>query len=126
MGVSERQPPGEERLNITHSDNMDTTSPLMQALRTEHGANTDRGMSDVNTGEMTAVMSYDQVSYLLTVMVTVSVVSILILRKCQHPLPQSPEWSPVPAPTPAVATWRTWSPSPSAWSQGTGSAPLQL
>ena len=77
--VSERQPPGEERLNITHSDNMDTTSPLMQALRTEHGANIDRGMSDVNTGEMTAVMSYDQVSYLLTVMVTVSVVSILIL-----------------------------------------------
>lgn len=58
---------------------MDTSSPLMQALRTEHGVNIDRGMSDVNTGEMTAVMSYDQVSYLLTVMVTVSVVSILIL-----------------------------------------------
>mgnify|MGYP001186006702 FL=1 len=54
---------------------MDTSSPLMQALRTEHGANIDRG----STGEMTAVMSYDQVSYLLTVMVTVSVVSILIL-----------------------------------------------
>ena len=51
----------------------------MQALRTENGANINRGMSDVNTGEMTAVMSYDQVSYLLTVMVTVSVVSILIL-----------------------------------------------
>ena len=49
---------------------MDTSSPMMQALRTEHGD---------NTGEMTAVMSYDQVSYLLTVMVTVSVVSILIL-----------------------------------------------
>ena len=65
-------------LQILHSDNMDT-SPLMQALRTEHGAHTDRGMSDVNTGDMTAVMSYDQVSYLLTVMVTVSVVSILIL-----------------------------------------------
>ena len=60
---------------------MDTSSPLMQALRTDNGANInrDRGMSDVNTGEMTAVMSYDQVSYLLTVMVTVSVVSILIL-----------------------------------------------
>ena len=58
---------------------MDTSSPLMQALRTENGANINRGMSDVNTGEMTAVMSYDQVSYLLTVMVTVSVVSILIL-----------------------------------------------
>ena len=56
---------------------MDTSSPLMQALRTEHGVNI--GVSDVNTGEMTAVMSYDQVSYLLTVMVTVSVVSILIL-----------------------------------------------
>ena len=55
------------------------TSPLMQALRTEHGAHTDRGMTDVHTGEMAAVMSYDQVSYLLTVMVTVSVVSILIL-----------------------------------------------
>ena len=54
-------------------------SPLMQALRSEQGANIDRGVSDVNTGEMTAVMSYDQVSYLLTVMVTVSVVSILIL-----------------------------------------------
>ena len=54
---------------------MDRNSPLMQALRTEHGANIDRD----NTGEMTAVMSYDQVSYLLTVMVTVSVVSILIL-----------------------------------------------
>ena len=58
---------------------MDTSSPLMQALKTENGANINRGMSDVNTGEMTAVMSYDQVSYLLTVMVTVSVVSILIL-----------------------------------------------
>ena len=65
-------------LQIIHSDNMDT-SPLMQALRREHGAHTDRGMTDVNTGDMTAVMSYDQVSYLLTVMVTVSVVSILIL-----------------------------------------------
>ena len=58
---------------------MDTSRPLMQALRTEHGANINRGLTDVNTGEMTAVMSYDQVSYLLTVMVTVSVVSILIL-----------------------------------------------
>ena len=55
---------------------MDRNSPLMQALRTEHGANIER---DNTEGEMTAVMSYDQVSYLLTVMVTVSVVSILIL-----------------------------------------------
>ena len=61
---------------ITDSGKMDRNSPLMQALRTEHGANIDR---DNTEGEMTAVMSYDQVSYLLTVMVTVSVVSILIL-----------------------------------------------
>ena len=53
---------------------MDRNSPLMQALRTDHGANIDN-----TEGEMTAVMSYEEVSYLLTVMVTVSVVSILIL-----------------------------------------------
>ena len=56
---------------------MDPRSPLMAALRTEHGTNVD--MTEVSKGEMAAVMSYDQVSYLLTVMVTVSVVSILIL-----------------------------------------------
>ena len=61
-----------------HSDNMDT-SPLLQALRSESGDKVVRAMTDVSTGERTAVMSYDQMSYLLTVMVTISVVSILIL-----------------------------------------------
>merc|ERR1712242_340033 len=61
-----------------HSDKMDT-SPLLQALRSESGDKVVRAMTDVNTGERTAVMSYDQMSYLLTVMVTISVVSILIL-----------------------------------------------
>merc|ERR1711997_239942 len=48
------------------------TSPIIQAVR----AVTD---TDTNSSDVTTTISYDQMSYILTIMVTISVISILLL-----------------------------------------------
>ena len=61
---------------------MERNSPLLQAVRSSYDDtdfDDDDGSSSVKTGDITAVMSYDQMSHLLTLMVTISVISILIL-----------------------------------------------
>ena len=61
---------------------MERNSPLLQAVRSSYDDTdyeVDDGSSSVKTGDITAVMSYDQMSHLLTLMVTISVISILIL-----------------------------------------------
>ena len=51
---------------------MESSSPLLQAVRTL--SSTDPASSEVAT-----TISYDQMSYILTIMITISVISILIL-----------------------------------------------
>jgi len=61
---------------------MERNSPLLQAVRSAYDDTdyvVDEGRDNVKTGDITAVMSYDQMSHLLTLMVTISVISILIL-----------------------------------------------
>ena len=61
---------------------MERNSPLLQAVRSSYDDTdyeVDDDSSSVKTGDITAVMSYDQMSHLLTLMVTISVISILIL-----------------------------------------------
>ena len=61
---------------------MERNSPLLQAVRSSYDDtdyDVDDDSSSVKTGDITAVMSYDQMSHLLTLMVTISVISILIL-----------------------------------------------
>ena len=62
---------------------MERNSPLLQAVRSSYDDTDyevdDGSSSSVKTGDITAVMSYDQMSHLLTLMVTISVISILIL-----------------------------------------------
>ena len=61
---------------------MERNSPLLQAVRSSYDDMdyvVDEGRDNVKTGDITAVMSYDQMSHLLTLMVTISVISILIL-----------------------------------------------
>ena len=48
------------------------TSPILQALRTVTSPGT-------ASSEVTTAIDYDQMSYILTIMVTISVISILIL-----------------------------------------------
>ena len=62
---------------------MERNSPLLQAVKSalEPGVNKDdHEMVNMMSSEVrSAVISYDQMSYLLTIMITVSVISILIL-----------------------------------------------
>ena len=48
------------------------TSPFIQAVRTV----TD---TDTNSSDVTTTIFYDQMSYILTIMVTISIISILLL-----------------------------------------------
>ena len=52
---------------------MESDSPLLQAIRSSYDSYQD------DNSVKTAAMSYDQMSYLLTIMITVSVISIIIL-----------------------------------------------
>ena len=59
---------------------MDRHSPLLQAVRSQALAD-DSSMvtGDVRPGDISAIMTYDQMSYLLTMMITVTVISVIIL-----------------------------------------------
>ena len=59
----------------SQSHSMETsmeTSPVLQALRTVTSP-------DTTSSEVTTAIDYDQMSHILTIMVTISVISILIL-----------------------------------------------
>ena len=67
---------------IANNTNMERNSPLLQAVRSSYDDMeyvVDEVRDNIKTGDITAVMSYDQMSHLLTLMVTISVISILIL-----------------------------------------------
>ena len=61
-------------VNIT----MDRHSPLLQAVRSQADDNS-MMTGDGRPGDISAIMTYDQMSYLLTMMITITVISVIIL-----------------------------------------------
>ena len=55
---------------------MNRDSPLLQAVRSQDDSMIN---TDVNTSDISTVMTYDQMTYLLTMMITITVISVIIL-----------------------------------------------
>ena len=55
---------------------MNRDSPLLQAVRSQDDSMMNTG---VNTSDISTVMTYDQMTYLLTMMITITVISVIIL-----------------------------------------------
>ena len=55
---------------------MNRDSPLLQAVRSQDDSMMN---TDVNTSDISTVMTYDQMTYLLTMMITITVISVIIL-----------------------------------------------